>query len=120
MIRNHQLGRWGEDLAAQFLEACGYRCLERQYRRAGGEIDLIVRQGLEVVFVEVKIRSRSSPAPAEAWVDGRKLHRMRQLARRWLCEQQDASAQVYRFDVVAIDFLGDDKGLRLKHFRSVC
>ena len=50
------LGRIGEDLACRELETRGYVILERRYRRRGGEIDIIARDGETMVFVEVKAR----------------------------------------------------------------
>src|SRR2546422_8060575 len=50
------LGEEGERAAARFLEARGYRILERNYRTRRGEIDLIAEDGRILVFVEVKVR----------------------------------------------------------------
>src|SRR3989441_11565032 len=50
------LGEEGERAAARFLEARGYRILERNYRTRRGEIDLIAEDGRMLVFVEVKVR----------------------------------------------------------------
>jgi len=56
MSANHSLGKWGEEAARQFLETCGYRCLDHRFRRPGGEIDLVMTHRQMVVFVEVKTR----------------------------------------------------------------
>src|SRR5262249_56356775 len=50
------LGKHGEDLACRELERRGYAIVARRYRRRGGEIDIIARDGETVVFVEVKAR----------------------------------------------------------------
>src|SRR3989449_3652711 len=50
------LGAEGERVASRFLEARGYRILERNYRTRRGEIDLIAEDGRILVFVEVKVR----------------------------------------------------------------
>ena len=50
------LGSEGERAAAAFLEARGYRILERNYRTKLGELDLIAEDGDTLVFVEVKVR----------------------------------------------------------------
>src|SRR5258708_21241135 len=52
------LGKLGEDLAVAELERRGYEILDRRYRRRGGEIDIIARDGKTTVFVEVKTRER--------------------------------------------------------------
>lgn len=51
---NRELGRIGEQAAAELLQMEGYEILERNYRCQAGEIDLIAARGSEVSFVEVK------------------------------------------------------------------
>ena len=51
------LGKYGEDLACRELERRGYAIIARRYRRRGGELDIIARDGQTVVFVEVKTRT---------------------------------------------------------------
>ena len=50
---NRELGRIGEQAAAELLQMEGYEILERNYRCQAGEIDLIAARGSEVSFVEV-------------------------------------------------------------------
>ncbi len=119
MYKCHQLGQWGEAVALNFLEMCGYSSLEQRYRRQCGEIDLIVQRGDTIVFVEVKARGARSLAPPEAWVDGRKLSRMRQTARRWLAENRSHGPYNYRFDVIAVEFNGENKGMVVRHLVGV-
>ncbi len=119
MGQSHQLGRWGEDMARHFLEMCGYVCLQQQYRKPGGEIDLIVHRGHKLVFVEVKTRGPNSLASPESWVDGRKISRMKQMARHWLADNRVQGIREYRFDVVAVEFHGDDRGMTLRHLAGI-
>ena len=68
MKNRQQKGLEGENIAAGYLEARGYDLLERRYRFGHKEIDLIVRKGDLVVFVEVKNRrteERSYVKPEE-------------------------------------------------------
>lgn len=119
VAQGHRLGEWGEDLAARFLLARGYAALDRRYRRPGGEIDLVMRDGTSVVFVEVKTRGSWSPAAPEFWVDRRKLRRLRLVARCWLAENAQIEAESYRFDVVAIRRDGHAGGVELRHLVAV-
>ena len=103
--RNHTrhrqiLGREGEDRAAAFLRARGYRIVERNVRYDGVEIDLLVRRGGTAIFVEVKTRSSGTMGPPELAVDARKQARMVRAARAWLLANPRGSRSI-RFDVVS-------------------
>jgi putative endonuclease len=119
LSKSHQLGCWGEKIALGFLEMCGYTLLQQRYRRQSGEIDLILRREDILVFVEVKTRGRKSPAPPEAWVDGRKIARMKRTALHWLTENPLDGPCHYRFDVVAVEFGGEDRGVVLRHLSGI-
>jgi putative endonuclease len=99
------LGRRGEDVAERHLRRCGYRILERNFRAAGAEIDLVAADHEALVFVEVKARSSAFfGVPAEA-VDARKAERIRRAAAMYLRHNR-AEARVARFDIVAITGVG--------------
>src|SRR6185503_7282252 len=77
----------GEDIAAAWYEARGYQVLDRNWRCREGELDLVLRNGRQVVFCEVKHRRGVGfGTPAEA-ITREKKQRIRHLAARWL---QDA------------------------------
>ena len=62
-----ELGRRGEAMAAAELEKNGYQIISRNYRAAGGEIDIIVQKADKIYFVEVKSRrGLKFGLPAEA------------------------------------------------------
>lgn len=91
-------GRGAERLALVWLLAKGYRPLARNYAEAGGEIDLIVRRGGTVAFVEVK--ARASMAAALEAVDDGKRRRIRRAARAWLARHPWAAGLSLRADAV--------------------
>ena len=98
---NHQKGSRGENAAAKFLEQKGYRIVERNYTRPGGEIDLIARKGELVVFAEVKLRRDVSHGmPMEAVGKG-KQRRIIQTAKLYAAEH-DLFDCPMRFDVVEV------------------
>ena len=99
------LGREGERIAEAYLKKKGYKLIERNYRCAPGEIDLIVLDHRVLVFVEVKTRTGDRfGTPPEA-VEFRKQRRMIKAAEHFLAQkglqQRDA-----RFDVVGITLAG--------------
>lgn len=68
MLNSRQrLGKSGEEAVAEYLKKNGYKILSKNYRCKLGEIDLIARDGKNLVFIEVKTRSGlryGSPAAA--------------------------------------------------------
>lgn len=66
-MEREELGRFGENMAAQYLEGEGYEILARNFRCRLGEVDLIAAKDEELAFVEVKTRSQDDfGRPAEA------------------------------------------------------
>ena len=100
-LSNRARGRWGEDLAAAHYRRLGLELLDRNWRSATGEIDLILLDGVTYVFSEVKARRTAAFGPAAAAVTESKQRRIRQLAIEWL-RAHDLHADSIRFDVVAI------------------
>lgn len=102
MTRQRQaLGAYGERLASRFLQASGLVLLDSNWRCELGEVDLVLRDGDDVVFCEVKTRrSDAYGTPAEAVVPA-KAKRLRQIAICWLAEHPVHPREI-RFDVVAV------------------
>jgi putative endonuclease len=99
------LGARGEALAARWYEERGYEVVARNWRVAGGELDLIVRHGRAMVFCEVKTRATTRfGSPAEA-VTPAKQRRVRRLAATYLATVPARPSSV-RFDVACV--LGED------------
>lgn len=101
-----QLGLRGEEKVADYLQKKGYTILVKNYRCKAGEIDIIARDGEELVFIEVKTRSSLRfGSPAEA-VTPRKQRQITRTAQWYLSERQlfDVPA---RFDVITV--LGADQ-----------
>ena len=97
------LGKTGEDLACAELERRGYAIIARRYRRRGGEIDIIARDGETIVFVEVKAREGHAFGEAAEAVTLFKRRRLTQLAIDYMARRR-LSNRPCRFDVVSIHF----------------
>lgn len=112
-----ELGDYGERLAARYLAERGLTVLERNWRCAHGELDLVAREGDCLVFCEVKTRrSQRFGAPVEA-VTPRKAARLRRLAAAWLREHDERGERI-RIDVIGI--LRPAQGpARLRHLVGV-
>jgi putative endonuclease len=111
------LGRRGEALAAVYLAEHGFEIVERNWRCARGEIDLVAREGDETVFVEVKTRSSLDYGhPLEA-ITIVKLARLRRLAATWCAEHEPRATRI-RIDAVAI-VAPPGKPPEIEHLRGV-
>jgi len=93
-------GRWAEALAAWRLRLAGYRVIARNFRVGVGEIDLIVRRGRTLAFVEIKARPDLAVA-AEA-VRPLQQSRVRHAAQAFLARRPDLAGLDLRFDAVLI------------------
>lgn len=103
-------GKKGEDLACEYLQKQGLSLVERNFRLRLGEVDLIMRDGDTLVFVEVKYRSSQVFGGALAAVTPKKQQKIRLVAEVYL-QRFDEMPSV-RFDVVGINPLGS--GYRFK------
>ena len=113
--RRKRTGREGETLAARFLEDKEYRILERNWRDASGEIDVIAQHGDTLIFVEVKTGKAGAFGPPETWVTEAKRRQIIKVAKEYLSTQNIGDADV-RFDVVGIELVG--KTQRITHLEN--
>lgn len=95
-----QRGRQAEDLAAAYLQRQGVELVGRNYRCRFGEIDLIVRDGNTLVFVEVRMRTRTDFGGAIASITARKRAKLLRTARHYLAGNSRAPA--CRFDALLV------------------
>lgn len=111
------IGAYGEERAAQHLIALGMTVLERNWRCAEGEIDIVLRDGSTLVVCEVKTRtSEVAGTPHEAITDA-KLARLKRLGERWAAEREIRPDGI-RIDLVAV--LRPRRGrARVEHVRGL-
>jgi putative endonuclease len=118
-----RLGRWGETVAAYFLEQRGYRVLARNVRTGRGEIDLIAHQEQAgvLVFVEVKTRTNANFGLPEEAVDVRKLEHVFRAAEAYLLERPEMAEQEWRIDVIAVQGKPGEKveDVIIEHFENI-
>jgi putative endonuclease len=80
----------------------GYRVLDRNVWIGGNELDLVVRRGRKLAFVEVKAKGGGRFGDPFEMVTEEKQRRLRRAAEAWLAAHPDASGLEARFDVVAV------------------
>ncbi len=100
MNANMKIGNDGEQAACAHLEEKGYQILERNYRYRKSEVDLIVKHGNWLVFVEVKTRSSSFFGYPEEFVDRKKQFLIFEAAENYVYEK-DWNGNV-RYDIVSV------------------
>jgi putative endonuclease len=122
--RRTTIGRIGERLAAERLEAGGYRVIERNYRTREGELDVIARRGEVLVFCEVKTLVARRPGgrgpayPLES-VRHAKRTKIRRLARAWMGERSGTvSFRTVRFDAIGVTLSADGRLLEMEHIEA--
>ncbi|HWQ37125.1 MAG TPA: YraN family protein [Burkholderiales bacterium] len=98
-------GQQAEDVALAYLERQGMKLLERNYRCRLGEIDLVMREGSALVFVEVRLRTSSRFGGALESITAFKRRRLLSAAKHYM-SARGALAEC-RFDAVLLD--GDGK-----------
>jgi putative endonuclease len=98
------------------LEAAGLQLLAHNYLTRRGELDLVMREGDTIVFVEVRYRRHAGHGDATASVTARKRGRVILAARQWLGAHPEHAQRPCRFDVVCYD--GPAAGARQTWLRA--
>ena len=100
-------GRDFELAAEQHLEKYGLTLVTRNHLCRGGELDLVMRDGRTLVFVEVRYRRSSRYGSAAESVDRRKQARIVRAAQHFLLTHRQYQQSACRFDVLAIEGEGE-------------
>jgi putative endonuclease len=115
---NRNVGNQGEEIAASYLIARGYRILERNFRCKGGEVDIIARDPVDksLIFIEVKARRGLTYGVPQLAVTPFKQRQISKAALTWLSHNRlhDTNA---RFDVIAI-LLHTDAAHNIEHIKN--
>jgi len=127
-----QVGAIGEALACKFLEKKNLKVIERNYLKPYGEIDIIAKNGQEIIFVEVKTVTRV-PLFRDSSKDGTrvtngyrpednlhpwKLKRLIRAINSYLVEKKIAEGD-WRFDVITVYLDSDAKKARIEHLEGI-
>lgn len=120
MNGNARLGRWGENLARQHLEAAGYRIAAVNYRCREGEIDIVAAQDGEIVFVEVKTRRGDAFGLAAEAVSPARAARLESVAEHYLQSQTPAgypADAAWRIDLICVNLDRRGRLLSVDHIK---
>lgn len=111
MAEHNLRGKRGEEEAVKHLLAQGYTILHRNWRSGHKELDIVARQGNELVVVEVKSRKNTLFGQPEDAVDGRKIRRIVASTDAYL--RKFSIDLPVRFDVITI--IGETAPYRIEH-----
>ena len=100
MAAHNELGKWGEDLAADYLQRKGYTIIERDWKSGKRDLDIIAQDGNVIVFVEVKTRRNRLFGEPEESVDYHKLQNLQQAISHYVKFKH--IRQEIRFDIISI------------------
>ncbi len=122
-MQKSQTGKTGEQIAANYLKNKGYSIIEMNFKndsgRRIGEIDIIARDGDEIVFVEVKTREHKyGHTLPEENISYAKLRKLAKIAQIYL-RQKKSEDSPYRFDAISIWLDNDARMAKIKHIPSI-
>jgi putative endonuclease len=107
------LGKKGEDLAASYLQKSqGYRILQRNYRCAFGEVDIIAKDHDVLSFIEVRTRKSEDFGNPKESITKRKQDQLSKVALEFI-NRHSLQHLKARFDVVAVSLLPDKEQMEL-------
>lgn len=114
MAAHNELGKWGEDQAAEYLRAQGYTIVERDWRSGQRDLDIIARtpDNATLVFVEVKTRRSSTVLRPEEAVTPAKARNIALSANNYV--KMNGIDSLLRFDIISIIGTGS-RNMKLHH-----
>ena len=100
MAAHNDLGKWGEEIAVEYLQKKGLRVMQRDWKSGHRDIDIIATDGECLIFVEVKTRqSCEYGLPVEA-IDYHKLRNLNAAINHYICSRH--IDMPFRLDVVSV------------------
>ncbi|MCC2686441.1 MAG: YraN family protein [Paenibacillaceae bacterium] len=113
-----QLGKFGEEMAVQHLQTVGHRILERNWRCASGEIDIISEHEDTLIFTEVRTRRPTGTfGTAAESIHARKQRKVREIAAVYVHRHYSHMPRI-RFDAIAIQLKEDGTFHSPQHYVS--
>jgi len=116
---NLEKGNLGEEIARKYLENKGYIIIDRNYKKKYGEIDLIVEDRNDLVFVEVKTRIGEQFGLPEDALNKDKIQRLIKNSQAYLSYNPGKNYKSYRIDAICIVLNEDRQVNRINHYRNI-
>lgn len=116
MAAHNELGKWGEDMAVEYLRRKGLTILERDWHSGHRDIDIIAQEGDTIVFVEVKARRNRLFADPEQAVDYRKIRKLSSAMNHYVKFRRLNND--LRFDIISVVGTGEGEP-EIEHIEDV-
>lgn len=96
-----QVGKWGEEVAARYLQDKGYKIIARHFTHRIGEIDIVTAKDGRIIFVEVKTRTNNRFGAPEESIGYHKQEKLRRTADVYMLKHRLHNVP-YQIDSVAV------------------
>lgn len=118
-----ELGKYGEDIAVNYLKKNGYKILDRNYvkiweGKQRGEIDIVAKNKGIISFIEVKTQGSESAFLPEDKVDYKKRKKLIKMGQIWLSEKKIPLDSNWQIDVISILIDRETKKAKIRHFKN--
>lgn len=117
MINKLQLGKFGEQIAGQYLIKKGYQIIARNYSTRGGEIDLICQKDKVIHFIEVKTRTNQKFGWPEEAVTDEKLEKIIMTSEKY-CQEYNLNFE-WQIDIISILINQTTRIAELRHIKNI-
>lgn len=117
-MTKQQTGNYGEEIACEYLKKQGYKILERNYRIRGGETDIVAKEGVTLVFVEVKTRYSHDYGPPVESMTRWKIKALLKTATFYI-QKIGWRDKEYRLDFIGIDFVDSKDNPRIELIKNI-
>jgi len=118
---NYQTGKFGEDLAKQYLIKNGYEILTSNFRSRFGEIDIIASKNNALIFVEVKLKIGEETGQPEEMINSKKISQIQKMAEIFLQKNSSLAQKfpLWRIDAICIVLNPDGSSKRITHWKNI-
>lgn len=114
MAQHNELGKWGEDVAADYLVRHGYSIVERNWTFGHKEVDIIATNGQMLLFIEVKTRRNDNYGNPYQAVDWKKQRNLMKAMRHYVSVNK--VSMPVRFDIVSV--IGEPECYRVEQYEN--
>lgn len=115
MNKDHELGKIGEDIAANYLTRLGYKIIERNFECQQGEIDIIALHKEELVFIEVKTRTNTFYGEASESVNKFKIKHLLNSIKYYIYKR-NLQDEYIRIDIIEVYINGEN--IKINHIKQ--